>query len=247
MFLKCEKGQHLTNSEQNAIDYINENVDAIGEMTISEIAEKAFVSTATISRAIKKCGIKNLLDARYQIAVKQIAKKNFVANDILEKTYIECTKTIERIDTTAVLKFVEYIQSAKKIIILAQGCATLAANELDAHLRWQGLATAVETDSLVMRRMQFLVAEGDLVVIFSVANSHPDLQIAATLAKKKGAKIITCCCESGTSLEEYSEIVISPAFFEINILENGFGTPSVLAFHIINRIIIEVLSTTKNN
>ena len=55
MFLKCKKGQHLTNGEQNAINYINENVDAIGDMTISEIAEKAFVSASTISPAIKKC------------------------------------------------------------------------------------------------------------------------------------------------------------------------------------------------
>lgn len=244
MFLKCENGQRLTNSEQNAIDFINENVDVIGDMTISEIAEKAYVSTATISRAIKKCGIKNLLDVRYQLAVKQIAKKNFVAHDILEKTYIECTKTIERIDTTAVLKFVEYIHSAKKIFILVQGSTEIAAKELEMNLRWQGIVTSVENDPMVMRRMQYLVKESDLVIIFSVANSNPELLIAAKLAKNEGANIITCCCTAGTPLEEYSDVVITPGMFHSNRQGNGFQNPSLLGLHIINRIIIEFLTVS---
>ena len=244
MFLKCEKGQRLTTSEQNAIDYINENVDIIGDMTIYEIAEKAFVSTATISRAIKKCGIKNLLDVRYQLAVKQIAKQNFVANDILEKVYIECTKTIERIDTTTVLKFVEYLHSAKKITILAQGGTELAARELETHLRWQGILSCVETDPTVMRRMKLSTKETDLVIIYSVANTNPELQIAAKLAKGQGANIITCCCNAGTELEEYSDVVITPGMFQSNWQKNGFRTPSLLGLHIINRIIIEFLTAT---
>ena len=244
MFLKCEKDQRLTNSEQNVIDYINENVDAIGDMTISEIAEKAFVSTATVSRAIKKCGIDNLHVVKYQISVRQIAKENFVAHDILEKTYSECKKTIERIDTTAVLKFVEYLRAAKKIIILAQGGTRIAAEELETHLRWQGIVTCLETDPTVMRRMEFLVKEGDLVIIFSVANTNPELQIAAKLAKNNGANIITCCCKSGTTLEQYSDVVITLGMFQSNFQKNGFRTPSLLGLHIINRIIIEFLTVS---
>lgn len=244
MFLKCEKGQHLTNSEQNVIDYINDNVDAIGDMTISEIADKAFVSTATVSRAIKKCGIDNLHVVRYQISVKQIAKENFAAHDVLEKTYMECKKTIERIDTTAVLKFVGYIRSAKKIIILSQGGTTIAAKELETHLRWQGFVAYKEVDPMVMRRMQFQVTEGDLIVILSVANSNPELLIAAKLAKGEGANVVTCCCTAGTSLEEYSDVVITPGMYQSNFQENGFETPSLLGLHIINRIIIEFLTVS---
>ena len=244
MFLKCEKGQHLTSSEQNVINYINDNVDSIGDMTISEIADKAFVSTATVSRAIKKCGIDNLHVVRYQISVKQIAKENFVAHDILEKTYSECKKTIERIDTTAVLKFVNYIRSAQKIIILSQGGTAIAAHELETHLRWQGFAAFTETDPMVMRRMQFQVKEGDLIIILSIANSNPELLVGAKLAKNAGANIITCCCKAGTALEEYSDVVITPGMYQCNFQKNGFGTPSLLGLHIINRIIIEFLTTS---
>lgn len=244
MFLKCEKGQHLTSSEQNVINYINDNVDSIGDMTISEIADKAFVSTATVSRAIKKCGIDNLHVVRYQISVKQIAKDNFVAHDILENTYSECKKTIERIDTTAVLKFVNYIRSANKIIILSQGGTTIAAQELETHLRWLGFMAYKEMDPMVMRRMNCQVKDGDLVVILSVANSNPELSIAAKLAKSEGANVVTCCCTSGTTLEIDSDVIITPGMYQSDFQENGFETPSLLGLHIINRIIIQFLTVS---
>lgn len=242
MFLKCKKGQHLTNSEQNAINYINENVDAIGDMTISEIAEKAFVSASTISRAIKKCGVGKLPDVRHQLAVKEIAKKNFIANGILEQRYDECTKTIERIDTTAVLQVVEYLRSAKKIFILAQGCTMLAAQEFETWLRLQGITASVEWDPQVMKRLQFLVGPGDLVIIYSVANSNPELLIGAQRAKSVGANVVTCCCKENTPLEEYSDVVISVGYFSINIQKNGFGTASTLGLHIVSRTIIDFLT-----
>jgi len=242
MFLKCEKGQYLTNSEQIAINYINENVDAIADMTISEIAEKAFVSTATISRAIKKCGIGKLPDVRHQLAVKEIAKKNFIANSVLEKSYIECVKTIEHIDTTTVLQIVDHIRSSRKIIILAQGYTKLAAQEFETQLRWQGIVASVEWDPQIIKRVHLLVEEGDLVIIFSIANSNPELLIGAQRAKQKGVTVITCCCKEGTPLEEYSDVVLSVGYFAINFQKNGFGSASLLGLHIISRTIIEFMS-----
>lgn len=76
MFLKCKKGQYLTTTEQVAIDYINDNVENIIDLTISEIAERAFVSAATISRAIRKCGVNKLSDIRLQMAMNEVAKKS---------------------------------------------------------------------------------------------------------------------------------------------------------------------------
>lgn len=243
MLLKCKKGLHLTNSEQQAIDYINDNVDTIADMTISEIAEKAFVSASTISRAIKKCGIGQLVDVRHQLAVREIAEKNFVANNILEGVYREFTKTIERIDTTAVLQFVEYLRSAKTIYILAQGCTMLAAQEFQTQLRWLGIIASVEWDPQVMQKLHMLVEEDDLVVVYSVANSNPELFVGVQNAKSKNAKVVTCCCKAGTPLEEYSDVVINVGYYSSNIQKNGFSSVSLMGLHAITRTIIEFLIT----
>ena len=41
--------EKLTATEQTAIDYINQNTELVAELSITEIAERAFVSTATVT------------------------------------------------------------------------------------------------------------------------------------------------------------------------------------------------------
>ena len=53
MKISCCDGRKLTATEQTAIDYINQNTELVAELSITEIAERAFVSTATVSRAIR--------------------------------------------------------------------------------------------------------------------------------------------------------------------------------------------------
>ena len=68
MRISCSDWRKLTSTEQAEIDYINQNTELVAELSITEIAERAFVSTATVSRAIRKCGYENLMELRYKIA-----------------------------------------------------------------------------------------------------------------------------------------------------------------------------------
>ena len=240
MFLKCEPGLHLTSTEKVAIDYINQNMDTIVDLTISEIADRAYVSAPTVSRAIRKCGIKKLPDLRQQIVMRDIAKNNFIVNEIFEKTYRECTKTLERMDTTTILKAVEFIRSAKKIFILANGYTRLAAQEFEMQLQWRGFNVSIQWDLNIIERLDMLVEEGDLVIIFSVTNSRPELAIAAQKAKNKGAKVMTCCCTEGTLLEELSDVMIL-GYYETVFSKKDFGNTNLLALSLIGRTIIEYI------
>lgn len=241
MFLKCKKGQYLTTTEQVAIDYINDNVENIIELTISEIAERAFVSAATISRAIRKCGVNKLSDIRLQMAMNEIAEKKYIANKVLDKSYQECIKTIEQIDTNSVLEIARYIKQAKKIHILANGITRLMAQVFEAQLQWQGYNAYVQWDLAVMRKMDVLVEPKDVVMVFSMTNNVPELAIGAKLAKEKGAHVIVCCCKEGTPLEEVSDVTIIGSTSSI-VANKGLGSSSLVPLHIIARTIMEYLS-----
>lgn len=241
MFLKCEKGQHLSAGEQIAIDYINEHVDSIASLTITDIAELAFISASTVSRAIRKCGITSMTDVRYKIAAGEWAKKNFVVNEILEKSYTDCVKTIERIDTTSILKIVEYIRKARIVHILAGGVTRLAAQEFEFSLQSQGINAYLQWDSGVTKRLKPLVEPEDLVIIFSVQNNTEDLVVGAEAAKKKGAKVVTCCCTEGTTLEEFSDITVI-AYSQKTVRNKDFRDSSRLGLQIIVRTIVEYLA-----
>lgn len=241
MLLKCEDGQNLTATEKIAIDYINEHVDTIADMTISDIAKKAYISTATISRAIRKCGLNNMLDVRYRLVEKELGQKSVMVSDILQNSYTECIQTIERIDPEAILKLVEYIKAAKKIHILARGVTRLCAQEFEFQLQCQKYNVYAQWDSEVMKRLDELVGPEDLVIIFSISNSTPELKIGARLAKKVGATVAVCCCVEGTELESYADITIIGKSVPI-VAKKALGCTSRIPLQIIGRTVIEYLA-----
>ena len=241
MFLKCEQGCHLTTAEQLAIDYINENENIIAELTITDIARLAYVSPSAVSRAFRKCGVMDMTDMRCKLAAGEVTKKNFVVNEILDKSYMDCVKTIERIDTAAILKVIELIHSARIIHVLAGGTTRLVAEEFEFQLQSQGYNAYLQCDSGVMKRMEGLVTSEDLVIIFTVRNDTPDLIIGAETVKKQGGTLVVCCCEEGTTLEQFADIMIY-GYSQRIYPKRGFDTTSRLGLQVIVRTIVEYLA-----
>lgn len=240
MNIVCEPNKQLSDSEREAIRYINENQQIIPTMSISDLAEKAYVSTATISRAIRKCGFESLTEMKYRLSIEWKEEKSYVINDILSKSYSECIKTIENISIDQVLNTVSCLRKAKTIYLLALGLTSLVAEEFEFQLHCQHFNICTISDSEIMRRLDKLVTKDDLVIIISVKNTSPDLYNCACLAKKTGAKIITLCCKSGTNLDEISDFSVIGNFQPITP-NADFGSTSRLGLFIITRTIIEYL------
>ena len=81
----------------------------------------------------------------------------------------------------------------------------------------------------------------DLLVIFTVNNSTPDLVTAATIAKKQGCRIVTCCCVHNTPLGALSDVILY-GYSQSIIPNNLFGMTSRIPLQIISRTIVEYLS-----
>ena len=73
--------------------------------------------------------------------------------------------------------------------------------------------TAVENVELPLKQLDKFVSDEDVVFVLSVANSTPELAIAAKHSKKKGAKLVVCCCTSGTELEALADVFILGLFY----------------------------------
>lgn len=241
MELSSRTDRKLTSAEQNVIDYIRRNEHLVAELTITDIAEKAFVSPATVSRAIRKCGYENLTELRYKIASQDQLQTNLIlVNEILSKSYEECIRTLENIRISAILQVAEYIRQANRIFIIGCGITSLVAQEFEFQLECQGYNVWSISDSEMLKRMDKLAGKKDLVFIFSVANSTPELAIAAQLSKQKEAKVVVCCCKEGTPLETYADAFIlgCTSIIAPNYL---YGSTSRLALQIIMRTIVEYL------
>ena len=241
MKLSCCMGRKLTAAEQTVIDYIAENEQLAAELTITDIAERAFVSPATVSRAIRKCGYENLTELRYQIASRDKLPSNLVlVNEILAKSYEECIRTLENIRISAIMQVAEHIRRANRIFIIGCGITNLVAQEFEFQLQCQGYHVWSLSESEMLKRMDKLVSPEDVVFIFSVANSTPELALAARLSKQQNAKVVVVCCKAGTPLEEIADIFILGQSSMI-APNYQYGSTSRLALQIIMRTIIEYL------
>ena len=172
--LTCSNPDYpLSKLERHVIDFLNSNPDCIASMTISEIADQAFVSVATVSRAIRKCGFDNFNAARLHLSQNNMSEHSkYCVNEVLTKSYEECTKTIANIDIGTVIQVTEMIRAAKRIVLLARGLTRLVAEEFQFQLQCQQCNVAVVTDGEIMKKFNLFIQPGDLVIVLSVQNNH---------------------------------------------------------------------------
>lgn len=241
MIFSDENGKHLSESERSVMEYINEHQNLISEMSISNIAEKAFVSNATVSRAIRKCGFGSLFELKYRLSLAPPElHKSYTVNQILSKSYRECIQTLQSIDIPAILQIIHMMRVAERVFVIANGLTALVAQEFTTYLQYQKINAWCISDTNVMRVMDRLITKDDLLIVVSVKNTMPELSIAAGLAKAAGGKVATLCCKKGTELEEYSDFIVYGSTLDLGP-HLAVDTTSRLGLYIITRTITEYM------
>ena len=250
LMLNTDLYRELSDSEKKVIDYIETHENKVESFSITMIANRTFTSTATVSRAIKKMGFSGgISELRYSISINKSPseddheKKNEDignVNQILAKSYRECMYTIDNIEITDILKVIDFIKSANRIILCALGSSAMVAQEFQEQLLMLGYTPILMADEVWLKRSN-LVKQNDLVFIITTLNTRPVLFDMANRAKHTGAKVVTCVCKEGTSLQGISDITI------IGHTENIVNTSimsqtSRLSLMIITRTITEYLA-----
>lgn len=204
-----EKLKQLTPTERQVIEYINHNEEKILQMSITDIAETSFTSSPTVSRAIKKCGFKGISELRYKISADlESIPEGKIVNQIFEKSMMECRKTLEILKPETILEVIRYMKRAKKIYIVAGGTTAWILRDFEFQLQLLGYNAYLLSDIGVMEKADKLFTDNDLIMIFTIKNSIPELSICAENAKKMGAKVVVCCCRTKTILEQFADVSV---------------------------------------
>lgn len=244
MIIRLEEDQWktLTDAEKSVITYINNNEELIPEKSISEMAEESYTSPATVSRTIRKSGFDGISELRYRISARnEFNQEAMIVNAIFQKSMLECQKTIENLKVPTILEVVKRIKRAKKIYLLARGATVLVAEEFEMQLQLLGNNVWIMRDSEHMKRSNLIFKEDDLVIIFTVKNSTPELGMAAKFAKENKAYVVSCTCLPRSELNQYSDVyVVGYTKYDYAIKE--FLVTSRLPLQIISRTIIEYLT-----
>ncbi len=125
----------LSKTELGIVHFINTNEAHLPELSIVDIALDTYSSPATVSRAIRKCGINGFNELRYRLASK--AKKSEVQNmgEVINKSLTEVQRGIEQLSIASVYESIRIIKNARRIFVFGRGLSEYVAEEFALKLQ----------------------------------------------------------------------------------------------------------------
>ena len=134
--LNKEIMQSLTKTESEIIKFINDNEERMSQLSIVDIAFDTYSSPATVSRAIRKCGVNGFNELRYRLTSKNNDDEIQNMGEIINKSFVEARQVVDRISVKNVLNIINCLAKAKRIYVLARGLTEYVGEEFTLKLQF---------------------------------------------------------------------------------------------------------------
>ncbi|MFC3032687.1 MurR/RpiR family transcriptional regulator [Pseudoalteromonas fenneropenaei] len=198
-----ERMGHLRQSEQQVAQLILADVAFCAAASINELAERASVSHASITRLAKALDCDNVRDMKLQLAQAQAVGERFnndqpsVREDIpaiYQAIHDILTINAGLIEQNVVEAAAECLAKSRHVLIFGVGGgSSVVADECHNRLFRLNILSNSYSDPVMMRMTAASVDADDVLVLLSLTGFSPDLLAAAAIAKDYGAKVIAIC------------------------------------------------------
>ena len=236
----------LTKTEYEIVKFINNNQKILQDLSIVDIAFETFSSPATVSRAIRKCGINGFNELRYKLTSKNENNNVHNIGEIINKSLIEARSSIENISLTNVLKIIENIKKSSRIYVLSRGLTEYVADEFTLKLQLLNCNVVSLKDPNIMKIKTKGMKKNEMAFIFSLNGETEELVKSAKNAQESGACVVTCCCNNIASILQYTDLSLI-AYKHSHIAIKEFEVSSRLPLYIISRVIIDYMVLESEN
>lgn len=201
-----ERLGHLRQSEQAVAQLILADLQFAASASISDLADKANVSHASITRLAKALGCNNVRDMKLQLAQSLAVGERFITENNTQREDIPAIYQAIHdildvnaglINQTDVEQAAHYIANSRHSLIFGVGGgSSVVAQECHNRLFRLDILSNAYSDPVMMRMTAASVDVCDVVVVLSLTGCTKDLIDAANIAKDYGAKVIAICPES---------------------------------------------------
>ncbi len=188
---------HLRDAEQKIARVVLDDMHFAAQASITELAERAGVSEATITRFAKAIECRNVRDLKMRLAQAEAVGQRFFTEVRPEPgglygVYETIKSTLDhnaQLVTEAVVKpVVEHLSRARQILIFGVGGgSTVMAQECQHRFFRLGFAATAYSDPMLMRMAASAIDSSDVVLCLSLGGYSPDVQDAAGIAREYGA------------------------------------------------------------
>ena len=213
-------------AEKKIADYIVNNTQKVIDMTISELAESAGASDATVTRFCKKCNMKGFHHLKITLAREVVeSKKDDVKtsgdvsdnnikeslSNILANKVEELKQTVSMIDEKELSEILNLIRKAGNVQFAAVGNTIPVA--LDGCYKFNQIGIPSVTNPIWETQIAytFNLSKGDVVIIISNSGSSKRLIDVIEAAKAKEAYIVSITNSNNSPIAKLSDYHIKTA------------------------------------
>lgn len=194
-----ERFSALRDAEKKVAKLIMDDIETAANASITELAESAQVSEATITRFAKAVGCKNVRDMKIKLAQTLTVGQRFILEPPDQSGYQGIYESIKQsldinrnlINEADIDTAVDWLHNARQVISIGMGGgSTIASQEIQHRLFRLGYAVVAYNDGLMSRMIASTADSNDVLVMLSATGYTPTILETAELAKEYGVKVI---------------------------------------------------------
>lgn len=206
----------LREAEKSVAKVIIDDLNFASTASISELAEQANVSEASVTRFAKTMSCKNVRDLKLKIVKCLAVGQRFIYEKPdetgVQGIYQSAQNIIQRnrdvINPGLLNRTCEIVNNARQIIIIGMGGgSTVFSQELQFRLFRLGYVVSSYSDGLLTRMAASTIEDKDILVALSISGYTKEIIESAEIARQYGAKVISIT-QTGTPLSDISDITL---------------------------------------
>lgn len=199
-----EKLESLSKMERKTAECMAENQDKLIYASITELAELAGTSEATVTRVCTKLGYSGFQALKVSVARELVSQHEKIHEDlkadsppemIIDKIFSSAihtlTMTRKALDGKAVAASIDALCRARRIVVIGNGNSGAIALDAQHKFLRIGLNVSAYTDDHMQMIAVVSMTKDDVLIAISHSGSSRDVAEAMQLAKENGATVIS--------------------------------------------------------
>lgn len=199
-----EKLESLSKMERKTAECMAENQDKLIYASITELAELAGTSEATVTRVCTKLGYSGFQALKVSVARELVSQQEKIHEDlkadsppemIIDKIFSSAihtlTMTRKALDGKAVAGSIDALCRARCIVVIGNGNSGAIALDAQHKFLRIGLNVSAYTDDHMQMIAVVSMTKDDVLIAISHSGSSRDVAEAMQVAKENGATVIS--------------------------------------------------------
>lgn len=210
---------NFTTVEKNIAEFFIGNQKKI-DLSAKAVAERLYVSEASLSRFAKKCGYRGYREFVYQYEKTFVEKQESITGNsrMVLNAYQELlNKTYSLMDEAQVGRIARSLSKAERVFACGKGSSGFAADEMELRFMRIGVDINAINDNDIMRMQTVFRDKRSLIFGISISGERAEVMYFLEESHKRGAKTVLITAHNRPELDEFcDEVVLIPSLKHLN-------------------------------